>query len=119
VSLCVFAAASIEIKAANVFPALSDTEQQGNIKKSAGIQERIHRNKRTWLKYIDREKRYSCFGLNRLDKTQFELQKLKIRMKIQIWLQKKNNEAYLIFLTLGLVSIVVICCAKESKIKST
>ncbi|MBX9888428.1 MAG: tetratricopeptide repeat-containing sensor histidine kinase [Flavobacteriaceae bacterium] len=100
----------IEIQAANIL-ALSDIyEQQGNIKKALQYKSEYIETKERGLKYSDQKKIQLFQSLNELDKTQFEVQKLKIQNEnSDLKLQTKNNEAYfLIFVTLGLVSIVVI-----------
>tara|TARA_R110000868_G_scaffold118180_1_gene313590 strand:- start:380 stop:2023 length:1644 start_codon:yes stop_codon:yes gene_type:complete len=100
----------VEIQAANVL-ALSDIyEQQGNIEKALQYKSEYIKTKERGLKYSDQKKIQLFQSLNELDKTQFEVQKLKIQNEnSDLKLQKKNNETYfLIFVTLGLVSIVVI-----------
>lgn len=100
----------IEIQAANIL-ALSDIyEQQGNIEKALQYKSQYIETKERGLKYSDQKKIQLFQSLNELDKTQFEVQKLKIQNEnSDLKLQTKNNEAYfLIFVTLGLVSIVVI-----------
>ncbi len=100
----------VEIQAANVL-ALSDIyEQQGNIEKALQYKSEYIKTKERGLKYSDQKKIQLFQSLNELDKTQFEVQKLKIQNEnSDLKLQKKNNETYfLIFVSLGLVSIVVI-----------
>lgn len=100
----------IEIQAATVLALSSIYESQGNIKKALHYKnDYIAKNDRA-LKYGDQKKIQLFQSLNELDKSQYELQKLKIQKEnADLKLQTKNNQTYFfIFVTVGLVALVVI-----------
>ena len=100
----------IEIQAANILALSNIYETQGDIKKALQYKNDYIATKDRALKYSDQKKMQLFQSLNELDKSQYVVQKLKIQNEnSDLKLQKKNNQAYfLIFVTIGLVSVVVI-----------
>ena len=100
----------VEIEAENILALSTIYEQQGNLQKALQYKSDYIKAKEKVLKSNDKKKIQLFQSLNELDKTQYEVQKLKIQNEnADLKLQSKNNQFYFfIFLTLGLVSLVVI-----------
>lgn len=100
----------IEIQAENILALSTIYELKGDLKTALKYKSEYIATRDRGLKYSDQKKIQLFQSLNELDKTQFQVQKLKIQNEnSDLKLQKKNNQAYfLIFVSLGLVSLVVI-----------
>ncbi|MDG2431092.1 tetratricopeptide repeat-containing sensor histidine kinase [Flavobacterium sp.] len=100
----------VEIQAANILALSSIYESRSDIKKALEYKNEYIAARDRALKYKDQKKVQLYQSLNELDRSQYELQKLKIENEnADLKLQSKNNQTYFfIFLTLVLVAVVVI-----------
>jgi signal transduction histidine kinase len=100
----------VEIEAENILALSNIYEDLGDIKKALQYKNDYIAARNRGLKSKDEKKVQLFQSLNELDKTQFEVQKLKIQNEnADLKLQSKNNQTFFfIILTLGLVSLVVI-----------
>jgi signal transduction histidine kinase len=100
----------VEIEAENILALSSIYEELGDIKKALQYKNDYIAARDRGLKYKDQKKVQLFQSLNELDKTQFEVQKLKIQNEnADLKIQSKNNQTFFFsILTLGLVGLVVI-----------
>lgn len=100
----------VEIQAANILALSTIYEEQSDIKKALEYKNQYIAARDRALKYKDQKKVQLYQSLNELDRSQYEVQKLKIQNEnADLKLQSKNSQFYFfIFLTLGLVALVVI-----------
>jgi signal transduction histidine kinase len=100
----------VEIQAANILALSSIFEGRGDIKKALAYKNDYIAARDRGLKYKEQKKVQLFQSLNELDRSQYEVQKLKIQNEnADLKLQSKNNQSYFfIFLMLVLVAIVVI-----------
>jgi two-component system sensor histidine kinase/response regulator len=100
----------MEIETANILALSTIYENRSDIKKAFQYKNDYIAAMNRSMKYSNQKKTQLFQSLNELDKSQYELQRLKIENEnADLKLQTKNNQTYFfIFLTVGLVSLVVI-----------